>query len=754
MVGTDQFNYLWQRWININPVDRPDRTTPEADKGEEYHRKCWRYYLGRTQSVYMDWFNVTAAINTAFANEQLWGLPEDKEMYLMDKGQTTTRRALRSPLIRPMVTRLVGQLSQVSIEARATAETQRARTRKEDAKKMAILMARAAQAGPEMAAAMQMNAGVGGNEEKAVQDAMESYQDMLIPAVNSLLTMSSKKNNLEGKRKKFGETLAVSGLCGAHASIVGNDIVWRTLEPEEMFWDTNANDPDMSDGEYMGCRPTMSVPDLCEQYQPKAEKIKALDQMTKQGSSDASMDRASWPNVEPRPYTVYWKDQRYAEWGFIQGLYGEELVMVNEPDPDTGEITYTEADLIDPPKNKFTKNWKGKTNKRCVTVIRYCTGIPYEYCPSGNGEAPGPDNPGDLILEWGMYPLQERDPSQVYSVKFPIKLSAWSYMSGYVVAPVTAAVSPQRVMNQVLSDITWRMSKAKLPVRILDKVSLTSGGSSIKQALFDMNQGDDIVVNATAIGGSQNAVTHLPGGLDNNFFAMFDLLDRLKLIAEASTGIYEQNYGAPGSANELVGVKQLQLQQASVMQQPYYDAIQRMYEQIHQFNAQAGRQFYIRHPWVLADMVGDMGLEAIMQSKDMELEQFRVGVQLALSSDQIKQATDALTMNMLAQQMLDPVSAAELLGQSYPEDVFNKARTVTKEMKEAAIQQAQQQAMGQQEALLMQQEMGLQQQEQDLYKNMLDASLKVDQINQKAGQPMVQSQADSVNPTLTQSTVQ
>lgn len=752
MYNTTDTGYWWNnaRWINIAPCDRPDYYTPESEKDEKYDRDCWRHYLGCQQSVYMDWFNATAAINTAFANELVWGMPEDKEMFLMDKGQTTTRRALKSPLIRPMVTRLVGQLSQVSIQARVTAETQRAKTRLEDQKKMAVLMARAAQAGGEMQRAVQTIAGLGPDEEQAQTKVEETYQDMLIPPVNSMLTMSSKDSDLESMRRQFGESLAVSGVCAAHAIIVGSKWIWKYLNPDELIFDVNANRSDLSDGEYVGCRPLQNVPSLCEQYQPSAAKIKALDSMTKQGGGNETSVRATWPNKAPRPHTIYWKDQKYVTRGFVQGPTGPMMVSIGEINPDTGKADWTMDDVIEPIKNRFTADWTGRTSRKCIQYIRYCTGIPYEYCPSGNGDMNEPAKIEDLILAHGVYPLQEADPDHIENVRFPIKFSTWSYMNGFIVAPVTAAVSPQRVQNQVLSDIVWRMSKASIGSYVIDKNSMVSGGMKEKQVLFNLKEGDPITVNAAHLGGAQNAVTRAEGNLSQDFFAMWELISKLREMAEASTGMYAENYGEPGSANKLVGVQQLQLQQSSIMQRPYYDAIQRLYEQMHQFTAQAGRQFYIRHPWVLENMVGTEGMDVLLASKDMELEQFRVGVKLALNSDQVKEGSDALIMQAYQLQLLDPESVGDLLGNSYPEDVYQRIRTFTKEKKQADMQMAQMQEKQAQAGILLQKDQMDAEQEAELYKQTLDASVKMEGLKQKADQPMVQAQADWAKPEAMQ----
>ncbi|WP_178118963.1 hypothetical protein, partial [Pseudomonas sp. FSL A6-1183] len=64
--------------------------------------------------------------------------------------------------------------------------------------------------------------------------------------------------------------------------------------------------------------------------------------------------------------------------------------------------------------------------------------------------------------------------------------------------------------------------------------------------------------------------------------------------------------------DQLVGTLQLQLQQAGVMQQPFYAAIADLYRQQNQFYAQAGKQFYSRMPWILEQMTGEQDMAALI----------------------------------------------------------------------------------------------------------------------------------------------
>lgn len=748
MLGGTIFNY-W-RWLPIGPGERPERTLSEAEKETpDYHLKCGRYYMGNHQGVYSDWFRMMAAINTGFANEQLWGMPEDKEMFLMDKGVSTTRRALRSPLIRPMVTRLVGQLSQVSIQSRTEAVTQRAKTRREDVMKQAVLFARAAQAGGPMKDAM-ASMGVSPDESEMEQMAgdPQTYQDMFVEATNTILTEISERNNLEAMRKSIGEQVAVAGMAAAHAYTKGNDLKWEFLSYDQVGWDTNATKPDFTDGEYCFVFKYIDVPTLCERFQPSAAKIKEIDSISCQQTNDYNRQWTS--ETGPRVATVYWHDQHYVTKGFIDGPNGPEMVDVDTIDPDTKKPYYTEKDLIDPPKNKYTIDWTGKTSRKCVGVIRFCTFIPSEFMPTGtsipvDGSAIQNKQP-DLVLDWGVYELQEVCSDDTSSVNFPIKFSSWSYLSGFVVAPISAAVSPQRVMNQVLSDVVWRMSKAKGGSRIIDYHALITPGQTVKQALFSLKEGDDVLAKSAPLGGVNQVVKETSGGYDKGLFEGLSIVESLQVLAERGVGIPREAMAASDKPNQLVGTKQLQLQQAEIMQQPFYDCVQHLYEQIHQFNAQAGRQWYIRHPWVLEDMVGTKNMDVLEVAGDLQYEQFRVSVKLALNSDQVKAGTDAMALEFFQRQLIDAATATAGLGEEYPDQFFNRVRRYTADAKAAAEEQAAMQQKQAEDALLDQQDMVLAQQESDTYNKMVDAGLQAEALNQKSNQPIAEAVAGHLAP--------
>ena len=754
----------WQ-WVNVQTVTRPDRTLPQSQKGEAYDAACARCCLGNQQATQVNSFRLSYEENAAYATGLKWGTDEDIKLFLGDSSASTSRVSFRFPIIQPMLTRMRGMADNLSVTPLAIASTQFAKTRREDELLLATLMSRAAQAGPDMAAAY-AEMGVSPDEQYTVWSKGESYQDKLVPAITALMTSIANENAIDDRKKDIAQSLALSGLSAMHASVQGAKLVWDLCDPNEVGWDPSSIRPDFSDGEYVFVCPLMSVSTIAEKWQPKREAIVQLDKWA--NITTGNTINSGWPQARPRVFTVYWKDCDYVERGYVEENGELVLVTVNQPDPDskTGTPKYTDADLKTPPENKYTVlwsdlEWSQKKQKRYVEEIRYCSFIPWEYLPGAftdnktydkrqdatamRSGIVGPS--GDLILERGVYQLQEADPDDTYERGFPVKFSTWTYIAGNVVAPLTAAISPQRVMNQITSDLMWRLRKSGNKSVSIDTDALNGSTMSEEAILLALKEGDPVNLKGAIVGGLQNAVRELDTSPGNSFYQMFALLPQMKGVAESSVGVYESNFGAPQGQDQLVGTLQLQLQQAGVMQQPFNAAIAMQIKQVHQFDAQAGKQHYARYPWVLSQMVGDDNMEALLSSKDMQNEQFRIEVTMTSDIEQRRMITDTQTIPMLLQMgMLDPTTAAKILGRATPYEAYRAAEKFTREAQQVASQQAaaQEQAMAQQ-AVAMEQA-AIRDEEADIAKQETDASLKMAQIQQKKEAPFLQAESEWSKP--------
>jgi len=768
MTPTTVNNRGFWTWIPISTMIPPSMTTPERDKGESYHALWTRYFLSRQVGAWIEFYRNNYTANMEYAIDSRWGEEEDVRMFLGDGPAQTSRIPFKFPILSPMLTRMVGAVDNISISAKAEAVTQYyAQTRREEAFAKAMLMSEAAASGPMMAAAFE-GQGISPSMQETEKIFDMTYQDHIIRGANSLMNMIAERSKLDDTKRVTAAYMALSGVAAAHCFINGNNLEWEVCEPREVGWDTSAMRPDFADGQFVYTCPLMNVSGIAERWQPKADVILALDKWARILPGGYNFN-AGWPQSRPRVFTMYWKDMKYVERGFVEKDGMVQYVTINEVDPDTGEPQFTDKDLVEPPKNQYTEAWtaselRAKKQKRAIEVVRYCSMIPWEYLPGGytknmpfaadgkpasppmNSGLPNVGVVGDLVLDYGMYPLQEADPDDVYSVKFPIKFSAWRYLGGHVVAPLTAARDPQRWMNQITSDIAWRIRKAGGKSVLIAKEAIDGSNMDEEELNMKVKEGDTIVVAASQLGGLQNASGQVDASPGPGMYNLLGSLPQFKAIAESATGVYESNYGSP-QGGQLVGTLQLQLQQAGVMQQPFYAAVAELYKQIHQFDAQAGKQFYAKRPWLLSQMVGEEDMAALVTTEDMQLEQFRVKVSLSPDGQQLRTITDQQLIPQLMQMgMLDPTTAAQLLGRSTPDDAYAAARQFAKQAAAAAAAAQQQQQVAAAEAQMAAEQQAIDQQQLELSKQENNSDLKMAQLEQKASQPYRQAESEWMKP--------
>jgi hypothetical protein len=756
-------------WIPIAVAIPPSMTIPEREKDERYHALWTRYFLSRQVSTHINYFRDNFVSNMDYAIDSRWGEEDDVRMFLGDSAAMTSRIPFKFPIMSPMLTQLIGITDAVSISAKASPATQYfAQTRREEMYAKAMVLSNAAQAGPMVAEAY---ASQGISPDQAETDELfdMTYQDHIVRGANSIMAMIAERNQFEVMKRAAAGYLGLSGDAAAHCFVSGNTLQWEICEPREYGWDTSSMRADRSDGQFMYVCPLMSVTAIAEQWNPVAGKIKALDMWSRILPAGYNFN-AGWPQSRPRVFTMYWKDMKYVDRGYVMKDGVEQFVTINEINPDTGKPDFTDDDLIEPPQNIYTECWepseiRSRKQRRGIELIRYCSMIPWEYLPGGytkftpfNSDRPAPramDNTGlpdvgvsgDMILDWGVYPLQEADPDDVYSVKFPIKMSAWRYYGGHCVAPLTAARDPQRWINQIASDAAWRMRKAGGTSPIIAKEAIDGSNMDEAEAAQKIKEGDLLVIPAAQLGGLNNASGKIDTSPGAGFYNLLGVLPQMKSIAESSVGLYDVNAGAPGNGDQTGIAMQTQLRQSGVMQQPYLASLAYLFEQMHQFDAQAGKQFFCKRPWLLEQMVGDDDMKALIASEEMQLEQFRVKIDLAPNAAQERMETDAQVIPMLLQMgMLDAVTAAQLMGRSTKEDAYAAARKFSKQAAAAAAEQQRMAQAAQAQAGLDAEQAELDGAKGDLAKAQQQQEINREKLQQKLAQPLVQANADWMKP--------
>lgn len=735
------FSMMPMPWLNIASVPAPDPTIAPSKKDEVYCNKKARFHMSRVNNSRINWFRQQFAVNGAFSMGA-WGIDEDRLTFLKDGGKSTTRKELSIPLFHPMVMRYVGQATSVAISAKAVAVTQYAKTRKETHMNIAVSRSMGAQQGSYVESAVMNTTGVGTDERAAAETTFEDKEEK---AATSLMTMQEVYNDYPFLKNSNANVLACSGLFAMHCRVDGTRLKWDVCHPYDVAWDTSALRSDFADGEYAIHIPFMSIADIASNplWATKKEQIAKM-QAAANAYANSSTGTNGWPQGRPRVATVYWDEPNYCKQGYVMINDRPTVCAIDEEDPDTGEVKYTEKDCMefgDIPKNRYNKHWKSKTHFGFFKVSYYCTFIPWEYTPYAVKEAGQfkADETMDVVLTYGPCELQETMCDDTHKVGRPMKFSAVEVMNGYIVASMTSAISPQRVANQVTSDLVWRLSKAGNQSVLIQSRAL--GDMDTTEVDYALKEGNTIELDAPE--GMNNAIGKVDTSPSQGFYNMWTVLPQLQGMAQMGTGISDATQGQSQGAGQLVGTTELLLQQSNTMMQPFVQCLEHGFRQVHQFDVQAGKLFYSMYPWALAEMTGDEGMETFMESKDMQLEQFRADVKTTVNADQIKDATDKWLLELFQLQVIDLETLGQLGGRSFPSDVWPAIRTMNTQKQKAAQAQMQDQQKQQAAQAIGEQKKDLQRRTDETYSQAFDLMGKAMGADQKASMPALSRHAEA-----------
>lgn len=775
--------YYWP-WIPLMPVPRPSILTPERVKDSDESgydnataRWCISSVIDTARNYYLNEYVANVAMVNNMTGAASWGSTEQIREFLGDQNNPTGRLALKYAIMQPSYTRLVGSASRLSISPKAVSWSSNVAARLDAKMSERLLMAQAASLGGEIGEAVMKNTGVLPDEEAEERAFLNTWTDPYERTMTRFLTSLAKHQDLDGIRKQVAGNIATSGVGSVYYFTNGNNVEKMVCDPSEIGWDMRAKKTDFSDGTFCYWYPAMDVASIAEEYQPKDEIIRNLEKWANQSLPYSNVGTYAWPGGKYRVFKTQFKDVRTVERGYVMEDGVPSFCTINEPDPSRrdGKPEYTDKDLIPPPENRFTATWSEKEFRqkkvsRRIQYLRFCDFIPWEYLPFtytkntkvGTREYmevkrdlkdQGMDFTtvcGDLVLAHGRHPLQERDPDDVYAVSFTHKFASWMWLGNLPVAPLSCMRDIQSVMNATLSDQMLRLSRAEMPTTIFDEGALAGANITQEEAVANLKIGKAFGIQSQIVGGVNQAVTQTANGLGPDFFNRFTILNQLYQMNQNSSGLYDQNFGAPGGQDMLVRVKELQNQQSGIMLQPFMDTNESVFKQCHQFNASGAKQFYAQRTWLLNRLVGDEGERIIIESQDFMDEAFRVEVVMSASPEQRKEEARMMIIGQggyLDRQLLDDVTAMQLLADgALPEDVDMAAAQFTKRKAEAQQQMLQQQQ--QQAAMLAAQQRldALNQQEQELAERQGKLALGNKKADQAAMRPLIAEQAKWLGP--------
>ena len=726
-----------QLTIANGTTQRPDRK--QYGKKDVYHRQYARFAIESClnddrHSVWLSW----CAINRNFYMNNQWLAQEDTEGFFKDtSGQERNRIKVTKNYIFPIVQQYLGNAEAMDITVRAKSRSIKAINRREERLAEIVFwdqVSRDLQVGaPQVAGFVKDQFNIGQSQEQTKQTFLNLYVDEFVDAVNGLCMGIGYENEFKSKQSEIGFDLAMTGVGILKYKVDKGEIYWEKITPEYYIFDHTCERFDHTDAEFKGHYKWYTPQDIFERWQDidseDREKIKAM------GTQNTGISEGKTGLVPV--FEVYWKDYESYKYGYINDEDGYPmLARINHVYEGDTEPRYKESDLISlDALNEYQKKVLGNKKMKTiyVDVIRYAHLCPEEYI----GVA------GDLLLDYGIMPYQDTEYEELNSAKFPYKTYCWAFYEGNIITPISQLINPQRMINRFASVMENQINNTHGKVLFIDKDTIDPAEK--ETILSDIYQGKPIAISARR-SGVHNAVGEAGSTIDAGITVYADLENLMKHTMENIVGVNDAMKGMSTGPDQLVGVTALQIQRASLIQEPYYKALVEIYKQAHNTNANLGRRVYIDNPRKLAVLVGDVKSRVLTESKQYQTEDFRVEIHREVNHQQQIEAGNQTLERWLGGQLITKEQFAEMYNKSTPEEISVALRKFVQEELEVQKIQAQQQ----QEQMAMEQQAIAQQQETEMMDKINERNDKLasNQADRDAGIIKEQIKAEAKKPQI------
>lgn len=691
---------------------RPNRMVSAGQKGEDYHRDMARWLIGNINYQAINLFRAQGELNSNFFGGRQWTIKSDVDTFLMDGSEDTRNRlAVSINVIRPIMEKYRGTAGQMAFNAKAAATTSRSITRRQKKLAEVLSMQQFASTAKDIRAALKEVYPIGDTPDQSAAMFENWYQDALLKALNNLMQVVAR--NPYGSMSKGAEhdafSLACYGACASIPVTSGSHKVWERVDMDTFLYDTTALEYDLSDAEFMGDAPLLSPSIIYERYQPTSDKVKIVEAVT---TDNMDIYGGSRPQQTRSPrmtvFRMQWRDFAYYEMGWVLGQDGlPEQARINYLPSGSKPGTkpqYTDKDLIDPPDTPEVRKVYGDQKKRraMMETARFCDMTPWEYMWGMSSGLQGgaqdlsqvPEQKrSDIVWDYGVHELQEVNPMDSSKILLPMKASVWAMNGDRIVAPITDIIMPQRFFNRVMSVTEQQINQAGARGAVLDRSALIVPGQDAAEAMRRMKRGEAIEVDSKGLGVA-NVVgyydTTPSAGTQAYFGVMQQVISMVRLVSatpEPVTGTQ--------MPDQLNGVTQMLIEQAGILDGPFYTALARLRTQQFQHTASAIRMYYLERPDVLKDMVSEEDFAVLAGSADASLERLLVTVERSNSRDIMRQQVDQVALTMLQIGALDMQSFTSVYGTGSMEDLLAIMRNYQRMLAQAQQEQQRQQVKAQ-----------------------------------------------------------
>ena len=706
---------------------RPNKLKSKKDK--KYHSDYAKFCLSTMDNyVYRRYIN-RCLVNWSFfkGGDGQWIFDEDVESFFLDEsGDVRNRLKWTKNVIKPMVQQYVGNAIRLQYDAKAECISDFVINKREKAIEEAVNHSKNAQKLPALKSIIEENHQVAETPEETEEIFRNLFSERYEKDVNSLLKYITEDVDLDEIKVQITRNLSLCGL-GIYKGQEENEIYTaESTNPLFFGWDMSAVKPDLSDSEYMFEWYYMDSPSIFERYPKITKKDREKIENYSRDNSRNSMHKMvnnvyTIPGSKIPVYEVYWKDIEKKEYGWVVDEYGYPYYsMINDDDSK-----YTDKDLIKPPTDEHQKRMGDKKKETIyVDILRFCIMIPQE-------EMGGED--GDIVLDFGIMPYQEKNLYDPANVKFPYKCYTWVYDRGEILTPLDDVIDPQRFLNRTISVVESQMANMRGTGTVISK-SAVDDRDAESDVVRNINSSKPIFVDTDRVGSVQNAIGTYGTNIGQGTLSMFQVIQSVQQSIQDVTGVNEAMTGTQGGGDVLVGVVEAQIQRGSLVQEPFYWALTSILKQAYQHMATVGKSVYFDNPRRLAMIVGDQGLDTITITEDNMMQDYRVFVKRSESEEKGVQAGNQLLFTMLQAGLIDQNVFANLFDRATPDLVASSLRKFTsdKAMAQQKADEASNQGISQSQEQegQMAEMMSLQSQAQD-QKEMTDKTIAHEQEMEK-----------------------
>jgi hypothetical protein len=687
---------------------RPNKLTSKKDK--HYHREYAKFCLSSMSNYIYRRFINRCLINWSFYKGQdgQWIFDEDIEAFFLDEsGDVRNRLKWTKNVIKPMVQQYVGNAIRLSYDAKAKCISDFVINKREEELAKLKALQKVAEAMPFFKDIIKNFAPIEDTELETEELFYNTFVETYEKDINNLIEFISNEVNMDELKVQITRNLAICGLGIYKGYEAGDNYVAESVNPLFFGWDMSAKKPDLSDAEFMHDWYYMDSPSIFEKYQKITPEERELIENYSNSNTQNSMHKIvngiyTIPGGKVPVYEVYWKDIEKREYGWVVDEYGYPYyTMVNNADSP-----YTDKDLIEPVTEKHKEELGDKKKHTIyVDVIRYCIIIPQEEIGHGSG---------DIILEYGILPYQEKNLYDPANVKFPYKCYTYIYDRGEVLTPLDDVIDPQRFLNRTLSVVESHMANMRGTGTVISKSAVDDrdGEADITR---NINSSKPIFVDTDRVGSVQNAIGTYGTNIGGGTLQMFQVIQAVQQSIQDVTGVNEAMTGTQGGSDVLVGVIEAQIQRGSLVQEPFYWALTSILKQAYEHMATVGKAIYHDNPRKLAMMVGDEGMSRIEITKDHLLQDYRIFIKRSETPEQGVASANQLLFTLLQAGLIDQTIFANLFNRASPDLVadalrkFSRDKMMAQQMADKAANEGMAQGRVQQADMIQQ----LQQVQQD-----------------------------------------